>query len=660
MKRFFLPALAAVLLASLLIFCIGLFRFDNKYTRALAAEPGLAFLQEDPETPAFLVDGWEYYPGELLTPEDFAAGRKTDRTVYAGQYSNFSEALGTPYGTATYRLVLENTGPDATLALYVPELLCAGRIFLNGVLAGEQGSIEPYKPTATDGVYSFTLEDRTEILIQCANYTHYYGGLYYPPAVGTPRAILRMVSLRLLVYGAACFGTLTLGLFHLVLWLRRRGRPERLLGVLCLACAGRLCHPFLHSLGVPAVRLTYALEDACGGVMLLCTVLLAGLITGMETRRFHRSGAVPVAASLCAARVVFPLFILPYAPDLINLYGTALFVCELLAGGYLLFLAFSGMGLRKAGMHVPGSGMLLCFSAVYGLCVILSAATATRFEPACGLWPAEYGSLALAMGFAALMQRRTLRIQAENERLTRSLQDEVERQTQALRTLLSERRELLANLLHDVKNPLAAVRAYADLVRRGNVSLDSETAACLDALAERLGAVERRLNALQGFSRRERGISGAQRFCLQDFLRAFYEANRPDMELSGQAFNLCLTEEPLYVKGDREQLRTALENLCYNALSFTPEEGSITLSLRREGGWAVVEVRDTGCGIRPEDLPHVFERGFSRREDDTGEGLGLAIVRDIALEHGGSVQAASEPGKGSVFSLHLPLASGES
>ena len=108
--------------------------------------------------------------------------------MYAGQYSNFSEALGTPYGTATYRLVLENTGPDATLALYVPELLCAGRIFLNGVLAGEQGSIEPYKPTATDGVYSFTLEDRTEILIQCANYTHYYGGPLLSAGRGARRA----------------------------------------------------------------------------------------------------------------------------------------------------------------------------------------------------------------------------------------------------------------------------------------------------------------------------------------------------------------------------------------------------------------------------------------------------------------------------------------
>ena len=177
--------------------------------------------------------------------------------------------------------------------------------------------MKPDEPLATDGVYSFTLEDRTEILIQCANYTHYYeawiicwrGNAARHSAHGLAPAS---------AYGAACFGTLTLGLFHLVLWLRRRGRAERLLGVLCLACAGWLCYPFLHSLGVPAVRLTYALEDACAGVVLLCTVLLAGLITGTETRRFHRCGAVPVAASLCAARVVFPLFILPYAPDLIT------------------------------------------------------------------------------------------------------------------------------------------------------------------------------------------------------------------------------------------------------------------------------------------------------------------------------------------------------
>lgn len=114
--------------------------------------------------------------------------------------------------------------------------------------------------------------------------------------------------------------------------------------------------------------------------------------------------------------------------------------------------------------------------------------------------------------------------------------------------------------------------------------------------------------------------------------------------------------EELYVSAGETQLRAALENLCYNALSFTPPGGRITLSLRREGGSAVICVADTGSGIAPEDLPHVFERGFTRRPDGSGEGLGLYIVRTFALEHGGRAEAQSQPGKGSTFKLHLPLA----
>ena len=67
---------------------------------------------------------------------------------------------------------------------------------------------------------------------------------------------------------------------------------------------------------------------------------------------------------------------------------------------------------------------------------------------------------------------------------------------------------------------------------------------------------------------------------------------------------------------------------------------------------------DTGCGIAPEDLPHVFERGFTRRPDNSGEGLGLYIVRTFALEHGGSAEAESKPGSGSTFTLRLPLDTG--
>ena len=127
------------------------------------------------------------------------------------------------------------------------------------------------------------------------------------------------------------------------------------------------------------------------------------------------------------------------------------------------------------------------------------------------------------------------------------------------------------------------------------------------------------------------------------------------MELSDVTFSLALPAEPLWVRGSEDRLRTALENLCYNALSFTPEDGVITLALRREGQLAAITVRDTGHGIPPEDLPHVFTRGFTRRDDNSGDGLGLYIVRTVALEHNGSVDAVSQPGKGSLFTLRLPL-----
>ena len=169
--------------------------------------------------------------------------------------------------------------------------------------------------------------------------------------------------------------------------------------------------------------------------------------------------------------------------------------------------------------------------------------------------------------------------------------------------------------------------------------------------------MEDRFNSLQGFSREERLHLTAGSLCLNDFMQRFYQANRPDIELSGHTFHLELPDAPLFVTGNPGRLQVALENLCYNALSFTPPDGSITLSLRREEDWALISVADTGVGIRPEDLPHVFKRGFTRRADHSGDGLGLFIVHTVALEHGGMAKVDSRPNEGAVFSLYLPLVS---
>jgi signal transduction histidine kinase len=117
--------------------------------------------------------------------------------------------------------------------------------------------------------------------------------------------------------------------------------------------------------------------------------------------------------------------------------------------------------------------------------------------------------------------------------------------------------------------------------------------------------------------------------------------------------------EDIEVKGDAYKLNQVLGNLVDNAIKYTPEGGTISISLFRDNEWARLEVADTGSGIDPENLPHLFDRFF--REDKArsrakgGTGLGLAIVKGIVERHGGKVTVASEPGKGSTFTVWLRL-----
>lgn len=117
---------------------------------------------------------------------------------------------------------------------------------------------------------------------------------------------------------------------------------------------------------------------------------------------------------------------------------------------------------------------------------------------------------------------------------------------------------------------------------------------------------------------------------------------------------------PVKVYGDADQLKQVLVALLDNALKYTPYEGSVALSLSMAEKNALLKVSDTGIGILPSDLPHIFERFYradpARSRDRGGSGLGLAIAQSIIQEHGGSIEVVSEPGKGSTFLIKLPMA----
>jgi signal transduction histidine kinase len=147
-----------------------------------------------------------------------------------------------------------------------------------------------------------------------------------------------------------------------------------------------------------------------------------------------------------------------------------------------------------------------------------------------------------------------------------------------------------------------------------------------------------------------------------EVVRAAVDSANPTAIARRQELRLDLPASPTIVNGDRERLQQIFWNLLSNAMKYTPRQGHVTVSLTCDAYEAYVKVQDTGVGIAPEVLPHIFERFRQGESGPTREygglGLGLAIVRHLTEAHGGTVGATSEGvGHGATFIVALPLAS---
>ena len=133
--------------------------------------------------------------------------------------------------------------------------------------------------------------------------------------------------------------------------------------------------------------------------------------------------------------------------------------------------------------------------------------------------------------------------------------------------------------------------------------------------------------------------------------------NEPEACISGIELRVEKLEDQAFILAQKRKLLLLFENLIYNAISFTPEDGLITISPCLDQDGVTIRVSDTGMGIEPEHLPHIFERFYSGRPDASeSSGLGLYIARITVEELGGSIHAESVKGQGSVFTVRIPLA----
>jgi PAS domain S-box-containing protein len=221
--------------------------------------------------------------------------------------------------------------------------------------------------------------------------------------------------------------------------------------------------------------------------------------------------------------------------------------------------------------------------------------------------------------------------------------------------------EFLATLSHELRTPLQAILGWARLLRRGRLD-PSSSARAFDTILRNAKAQSQIIEDLLDVSRI---ISGKLSFHLRPIqlgpvISAAMETVRPAAEAKGVELEAYLNGNTAIVSGDPDRLQQVVWNLIINAIKFTPKYGRVEVRVECVDSQAQISVKDTGEGIDPEFLPHVFER--FRQADSTntrshgGIGLGLAIVRHLVELHGGVVTATSEgKGMGSTFKVSLPI-----
>lgn len=375
----------------------------------------------------------------------------------------------------------------------------------------------------------------------------------------------------------------------------------------------------------------------------LASALLAAGLLGMELPRSGR-GLLRLIAG-CA--VFFLLGMNDYPPLRFGILATGMFFCL-----YLLMTAVKA-GYEGAGLMLMPCAVTTGFR-IWALLPGLDSPFFVESAPFYLLRCSRLYDLPFAIGCMVFVCRRFALLFDRTEQLARELDARVAERTKELTAETDARKSMMLNIFHDLRSPLFAVSNGLETLESAPEALP----ALLPALRQRVEFLRRLTEDLFLAAKLEQKqlLLNEDRAALNEEAAAVCAACQSEADQKGVA--LCLSADVLLpVWGDSVRLQQILQNLVTNAIHYTPAGGSIHVVCRAEGGTACVSVQDTGCGIAPEDQGAVFDRYFhtsaDKKHDSTG--LGLTIAQELARLHHGEITLQSEVGRGSIFTLRLPL-----
>jgi signal transduction histidine kinase len=231
-----------------------------------------------------------------------------------------------------------------------------------------------------------------------------------------------------------------------------------------------------------------------------------------------------------------------------------------------------------------------------------------------------------------------------------------QRAVQPLQRSLSRLRQFSLDASHELRGPLAALGANVEMGLLESDPGFTPQRRRFEAIGQATAQMEQLVDDLLLLARQdEQRIEHAEPVDLSALIELQLDLIRDGLALRQQRLNLELECE-LIVLGQSILLQRLFRNLLDNAQRYTPDQGLISVTAQRRGGWIIVAVEDSGVGLSADQLPRVFDRFWRASPDrgDGGTGLGLAIASRICLAHGGSIRVTSQLGEGSCFLVDLP------
>lgn len=234
------------------------------------------------------------------------------------------------------------------------------------------------------------------------------------------------------------------------------------------------------------------------------------------------------------------------------------------------------------------------------------------------------------------------------------------RMAESLEKIETMRRELVSNVSHELATPLTNISGYLEALHDKVIAGEEPTRKTLELLQEEAQRLTSMVTDLRELSAIESSSSklNLESVNLNELLYKITYEFKPRFRKKGINFNAKTPSDLPEVKADKHRLDQIIVNLLTNAIQYTPDGGKVEVTAKAINGFIQLEISDTGIGISPKDIPHIFERFYrgdkSRSRETGGTGIGLAIVKEIVQSHGGEISVKSEEGRGTTFTFTIP------